>query len=121
VPFEYTMAETYPLPASGMIRLTSEDADVFISGSDRNDVRVQVHYLISAAHEKMTRFDYRVSVAEAGGELVVAEERHTGNRNFVYDEQVISGATTDLPKIESIRRTRAARARRKSRGCRLRA
>lgn len=90
VPYEYTMAESYPVPASHTIRLTSEDADVSISGSDRDDIRIQVHYAISAAREKMTRFNYRVSVVDAGGELVVAEERHTGSRNFVFHEQVHS-------------------------------
>ena len=97
VPFEYTMAETYPLPASRTIRLSSEDADVAISGSDRDDIRIQVHYVISAACEKMTRFSYRVRAVEAGGELVVAEERHTGSRDFVYQDEVHS-ITIELPR-----------------------
>lgn len=82
------MDQTHPLPASGRIRLTSEDAQVSISGTDRDDVRIEVHYRIAAARGKLTRFTYRVSAALDGGELVVTEERQTGSRNFVYEDQV---------------------------------
>jgi hypothetical protein len=91
------MDETYPLPPSGMIRLTSEDAQVSIAGSDRQDVRIEVHYRISAAREKLTRFKYRVSAAQAVGELVVTEERQAGSQNFAYDEQ-IHAIKIELPR-----------------------
>jgi len=96
-PFEYAMAETFVLPASGSIRLTSEDARVSIIGADREDVRIEARYVLSAAPEQLKDFAYRLHVAEADGQLVVTEERHTGRQNFIY-RQHVHDITIEVPR-----------------------
>jgi hypothetical protein len=86
-PFEYTYDETHALPASRKVRVTSEDAKVVVSGSDRNDVRIQADYKISSTARMLQSFTYKLNVHSDGAELRVDEMRKTGSRNFVYDKR----------------------------------
>ena len=100
-PFDYTYDETHAFPISQKIRVTSEDAEVIVTGSDRTDVRVQVHYALSADAKVLQRFDYKVNVHSDGGELRVDELRSTGSRNFVYDQRA-HRITIEVPRSADV-------------------
>lgn len=85
-PFVYDYDETFALPTSRQIRITSEDAKVTVSGSDRSDVRIRAHYGIKSTPEMLQNFSYRLNVSTVESGLHVQEMRQTGSR-FIYDKQ----------------------------------
>lgn len=85
-PYEYKYDETHALPASQNIRIISEDAEVIVVGSDRDDVRIQAHYALSSTAEILQDFAYGVNVQSDGAELRVDEMRNGRPRNFLYDQ-----------------------------------
>ena len=65
-PYEYQYDETHALPLSQNIRITSEDAELIVSGSDRDDVRIQANYALSSTAEMLQNFAYEVNVQSDG-------------------------------------------------------
>jgi hypothetical protein len=86
--FDYKYDETHALPPSLKIRVSSEDAEVIVAGSDRRDVRVQAHYNLSSTARMLQGFTYKLNVHSDGSELRVDEMRETGTQNFLYDQRV---------------------------------
>ena len=71
----FHLDETYPINSDGTIFLYSEDADVLIAGSDRDDVHVVVDYAVhvSGIGIESREDDFEVIVTEENGNLRIRE------------------------------------------------
>lgn len=71
---EYTLDRNYPISAGGTIHLKSNDADVQITGSDRDSVHVYVVYRANFKGITLDKdFSFRMNVESKGGNLYVSE------------------------------------------------
>lgn len=71
----FNLDETYTMSATGIITLNSDDADVTIVGSDRSDVRVEVHYKLEISGFSFgSRNKFDMEIREQGGDLIIEEQ-----------------------------------------------
>ena len=78
---EFHLDETYALGNNGIIHLSSEDADIRITGSDRSDVHVKIDRVETVNGIRSGSRTFRVDVEEVNGDLVI-KERRSGNVRF---------------------------------------
>lgn len=78
---EFHLDETYSLGTNGIIHLSSEDADVRITGSDRPDVHVKIDRIETVNGIRSGSRSFSVNVEEVNGDLVI-KERRSGNIRF---------------------------------------
>lgn len=78
---EFHLDETYALGTNGIIHLSSEDADVRITGSDRADVHVKIDRIETVNGIRSGNRTFAVNVEEVNGDLVI-KERKSGNIRF---------------------------------------
>lgn len=72
---EFNLDETYSIDFGGTISLQSDDAEVQIIGSDRDDVRVIVHYELKVQGITFGEFnEFEMIVEEDGGNLTIREK-----------------------------------------------
>ena len=72
---EYELDETYPIDEGGRIELHSNDADVTIKGSDRDDIRLVVHREIDqrAWPKRKNQENFFIEVELAEDEAIIRE------------------------------------------------
>lgn len=71
----FDLNETYSIDADGSISLSSDDAEVTITGSDRSDIHVEVHYKLEVTGFSFgSRNKFDMQVTERGGELIIEEQ-----------------------------------------------
>ena len=82
---EFNLDETYSINPEGTINLKSDDADVRISGSNRDDVRVIVHYKLTVRGLTFGESNkFEMVVEERNGNLMIREaERDFGSRTMI--------------------------------------
>lgn len=72
---EFNLDETYSIDSGGTINLESDDAEVRIIGSDRDDVRVVVHYKLTVRGITFGRSnEFEMVVEERNGNLNIHEK-----------------------------------------------
>jgi hypothetical protein len=72
---EFNLDETYPIDPGGTINLQSNDADVQIIGSDRENVRVIVRYKLTVTGITFGESnEFEMIVNEDGGNLTIREK-----------------------------------------------
>jgi len=103
---EFNLDQTYPIDPGGTINLQSSDADVKIIGSDREDVRVIVHYKLTVtgfAFGESNKFEMIVS--EDGGNLAIQEKGRdfgpsgmigVSNKIYTIEIEAPSGVNLDI-------------------------
>lgn len=82
---EYNLDEVYSIGNNGTISLQSDDANVTVTGSDRSDVRVIVHYKLSVkgiSFGKKEKFE--MIVEENNGNLKIHEKERDFGNNVVF-------------------------------------
>ena len=91
---EFNLDKVYTMDKAGTISLSSDDADVTIKGSDRDDVRVVVHYQLSVKGLSIGKNEeFEMIVEERNGNLKIYEkEREFGNK-------VVFGSTDEDYRI----------------------
>ncbi|MGK7370724.1 MAG: DUF4097 family beta strand repeat-containing protein [Candidatus Halalkalibacterium sp. M3_1C_030] len=91
---EFNLDKVYSIEDSGTISLNSDDANVTIKGSDRNDVRVKIHYKLSVKGLAIgENEEFEMIVEERNGNLNIYEkERDFGNK-------VVFGSTDEEYRI----------------------
>lgn len=88
---EFNLDQVYTISEGGTIQLNSDDAEVTVTGTDRNDVRVTVYYRLEVTGINLGSEydDFEMEVIERRGDLVIREKprRNTGIALFgTYDE-----------------------------------
>lgn len=72
---EFNLDEVYTIDADGTISLNSNDAEVTVVGSDRSDIRVEVHYKLDVSGFSLgSRNKFDMEVREENGNLVLEEQ-----------------------------------------------
>ena len=69
----FNLNESYPLNENGTIYLTTNDAEVIITGEDRKDVAVKIDYYINSKGIEWGSREFRVDVEPRGGDLHIEE------------------------------------------------
>lgn len=75
----FDLDQVYDMSPDGTIELETRDADVIITGSDRDDVHVEVHYERKVTGVGSTDHPFDVAVRERGGDLSIRQAK----RNIV--------------------------------------
>jgi len=73
---EYKLDKTYEISPTGTIELTSDDANVYITGSDRKDVRVKVYYRVNTKGITFGEKDFEMEVTKDHGNLILKEHSY---------------------------------------------
>lgn len=91
---EFNLDKVYSIDEGGTISLNSDDAEVTIEGSDRNDVRIKVYYKLKVKGLSIGKNEeFEMIVEEQNGNLNIYEkERDFGNK-------VVFGSTNEEYRI----------------------
>ena len=77
----YNLEETHPIEEGGTIHLTSDDAEVTITGTDRADVEVVVYRKVDVdGWSVKSSGAFKVDVENRGGDLYIKEENTEEHR-----------------------------------------
>ncbi len=79
---EYHMDEVYKIDRDGMVSLSSDDAKVTITGSDRKDVRVKVDRVVVTKGLRWGSREFAIDVEVRNGDLFI-RERSRGSVSMV--------------------------------------
>ncbi len=81
---EYNLDETYAIETGGTIHLSSDDAEVNITGSDRSDVHLVVYRKVDVSGFKVeSKGDFSIEVENRGGDLHIQESNEESRRLIV--------------------------------------
>lgn len=81
---EFTLDETYAVAGDGTISLQSDDANVTITGSDRQDVRVVVNYRRKVKGLSFGDYEgFEMIVEEDNGNLNIYEKERDNETRFI--------------------------------------
>lgn len=86
---KYHIDEEYAVSASGTIDLSSTDAKVFISGTNRTKARVKVDRTLTIKGVHSSRDEFRVDITTVDGNLKIKEEQRTFSGGIItyYKEE----------------------------------
>jgi hypothetical protein len=70
---EYVLDENYDLSPDGTVFLDSDDAEVTITGSDRNDVRLSVYHRIDVDGIEWGGGDFKMNITQRDGDIYIEE------------------------------------------------
>lgn len=95
---EFKLNEDYSIAKGGTLFLNTEDADVTITGTDRDDVGVSVHRVVTGKHYANRKFDFKVE--EKDGNLHVKEmmEKKKMNISVYVNSNVTYTVDIEVPK-----------------------
>lgn len=97
---EFNLDETYPIAEKGTINLQSDDANVTITGSDRQDVRVVVNYRMRVKGMSFGNWEkFEMIVEENNGNLNIYEkERENGVKVILGSSREEYQITIEAPR-----------------------
>lgn len=75
---EFKLDEVYRIDAKGTIELYTDDADVRITGTNRNDVHVYIYRKVITRGIQVGHRNFDVEVDERGGDLIIRERESNG-------------------------------------------
>lgn len=88
----YNLDKSYAVNPDGLIKLTSSDAKVYISGSDRADVRVKIYRNMKSSLSLVSS-SFAVDIQNENGNLIITEKYSGGSLS-------ITGSSGEEYKIE---------------------
>jgi len=95
----YDLDENYSIGASATLHLSSDDADVTIKGSDREDVHLVVYRHTEVKGWKIkSDGEFRMEVEERGSDLYIRENSEESNRLIVGNVREEYRITLEVPQ-----------------------
>lgn len=79
---EYHLDETFKINSSGTIDLRSDDANVYITGSNRDDVHLKVERIVDVTGFSWGDIEFDMAINEKNGNLEIREEKE-GSVNVI--------------------------------------
>ncbi len=79
---EYKLDKTYPVKKNALVTISTDDADIIINGSDRNDVHLKVYRKVELIGTG-TETKFEIQVEEREGNLYIRENRSSGSSYWV--------------------------------------
>lgn len=95
---EYILDEDYDLDADGTVFLYSEDAEVTIIGSDRNDVHVHVYHRIDVDGIEWGGGDFRMNIIQRDGDIYIEEAGDNSNSIRIGNIEREYRITINIPR-----------------------
>ena len=102
----FDLDEVYPLAADGTVELTTGDAQIAITGSDRPDVHLVVYYeaRIRGLFVDSRKESFRMVVKPHGGDLTIREEGSGTSGIGIFCSSTIEyRITLDVPRGASLK------------------
>jgi len=79
---EFHLDQSYNVSTEGTISLSTDDADVFIEGSDRKDIHVKIDRVVESKGFQWGNKHFDVSVELVDGDIII-RDKEWGNRGMV--------------------------------------
>lgn len=96
---EYNLDETYSIDQGGTIYLSSDDAEVNITGSDRSDVHLVVYRKVDVSGlEVNSEGEFSMEVENRGGDLHIQESNEKSRRLIVGSVREDYRITIEAPR-----------------------
>jgi hypothetical protein len=96
---EYNLDETYAIDQSGTIHLSSDDAEVNITGSDRSDVHLVVYRKVDVSGLNVnSEGEFSIEVENRGGDLHIREQNDESHRVVVGSIREDYRITIEAPR-----------------------
>lgn len=88
---DFHLDQNYKLGSNSTIYLAADDADVTITGENRQDVAVKIDYIAKSKGFEIGSREFRVDITEKGGDLYIEEYRksNTTIMGFISSEYTI--------------------------------
>lgn len=99
----FNLDQVYSLSSDGTVHLKSEDANVKITGSDRNDVHVVIDRSESNRGIRSNRSRFDIRVEERQGDLFITEAASRGVTFQIGSTRVEYEIEIEMPKTGSLR------------------
>jgi len=99
---DYDLDQTYDLPENGTIELRSNDADVTITGSDRDQVRLVVRKRVSSVGISKGESTFKIDVETKGDRLIISEKRQSNKITWGYRTEKEYTITLEVPEGVSL-------------------
>lgn len=90
---DYHLDETYKMSSTGIITLNSHDANVFITGSNRNDVHVKIDRVVETRGFVFGSSEFSIDINEVNGNLSIRERSNSSSVGVVgsiYEKYTIN-------------------------------
>lgn len=100
---DFHLDKTYDMNATGTLHLTSADADVRITGSNRTDVHVKIDRTEEVRGISSRSRGFDVEIDNRGGDLYITERRGRGSRISVGYSRIDYDIEIELPEGASLR------------------
>lgn len=81
---EFHLDQSYPINDNGTIYLSADDANVTITGEDRNDVAVKIDYYVNSKGLEWGSREFQVEVETRGGDLHIDEYKRSNSTIMGY-------------------------------------
>lgn len=95
--------KTYDVNINGTLHLKSDDADVRITGADRNDVHVKIHRRVDEMGIVMGERNFKVEVTERDGDLYIEDFEQSSTLTIVGYMEEEYKITIEMPQTMSLK------------------
>lgn len=99
---EYILDENYDLTADGTVFLDSEDAEVTITGSDRNDVHLSVYHRVDVDGIEWGGGDFKMNITQRDGDIYIEEAGGNSNSFRIGNIEREYRITINIPRTVPI-------------------
>lgn len=93
----------YNINTSGTLHLKSDDADVKINGTDRNDVHVKIYRKVEEKGIVIGESEFRVDINERNGDLYIEDFEQSSNLTIVGYREEDYRITIEMPQSMSLK------------------
>ncbi|MEO1053306.1 MAG: DUF4097 family beta strand repeat-containing protein [Bacteroidota bacterium] len=100
---EYKLDKSYNISANGFINMRTNDADIKIVGSNRDDVRVKVYRKVESKGLASNNSEFRIDISEDGGDLVIREKREGNSYVVMGYRKVEYKISIEAPKTAGLK------------------
>ena len=96
----YDLDETYPIDPSGLLTLYSDDAEVTIKGSDREEIRLVVHreYKYKKFPKRDDYRDFFIEVELDQDEIIIREKKDSNGSGIYWVNERTYTITLEIPR-----------------------
>ena len=99
----YDLDETYGIATDGTVHLSSDGAEVNITGSDRRDVHVKVHYRLNVkGFELSSPEEFAMDITQRNGDLYIKEADRNESGLMIGNIEEEYRITIEMPRNVSL-------------------
>ena len=101
---EYKLDKVFPIAADGTLNLKTDDADIRIIGSNRQDVHLRVFRSVTIKGVfSSDEEDFKMDIEEIYGDLIIRELKRSRNTGLMIYSDMIYRITIEVPNTVSLK------------------